>query len=61
MLLFRALLFCIYLGEVIFNNNQPTEPPDFILGTDEKFMPDLENIKVCSVYAFSLIQCCKLF
>ena len=35
------------LGEVIFNQNQPDFPPDFIFGIqDLDFIPNIDEVKV---------------
>lgn len=39
--------FSFMLGEVIFNQNQPDFPPDFIFGIqDLDFIPNIDEVKV---------------
>lgn len=38
---------CFFIGEVLFNSNEPHFPPDIIFGDNEEdFEPDLEQMPV---------------
>jgi len=50
-----------FLGEVLFNFNYPTDPPDFIFPTDvENFQPEVEEIKVSKLLVNDVAVLCGI-
>ena len=42
-------MYCVTVGEMVFNASYPSEPPDFIFtGNDQQFQPDVAELKVIS-------------
>ena len=43
------MMFYVFVGEVIFDRNHPTRPPDIIFSTQDElleFDPDVDKLKV---------------
>jgi len=52
-------MFCVIVGEMLFNANYPSEPPDFIFINDQQFQPDIAELKVISAtYLRSMMKQC---